>query len=800
VCQQHFAAMQGNNEEDMSEGALSLEECAAEESVSSPVGGEGEQGKSKRTPNGIQTYLRVRPSKEPSGWFSLPDDKSRLCFHVPLEMRAGDVVNNTRTQYNFKFNGVLPDSTNQEEVFNLVGVDSVRSILAGYNATIFAYGQTGSGKTFSLTGGAERYVDRGLIPRCLSMIFAESRTQTDVQYTFHISYLEIYNEQGYDLLDPSHDTKKMEDLPRVTLLEDEGGNIHLKNLAMYMAPTEEEALNYLFLGDTNRAIAETAMNKASSRSHCIFTISAEGRRTGSDTVTRSKLHLVDLAGSERVHKTLSSGQTLREAKSINSSLFFLEMVIVALHEKRTKGRQHVPYRNSMMTSVLRDSLGGNCKTVMLATINPEKDHTGESISTCQFAQRVSLIQNDAVINEDLDPELAIRRLKAEVAALKAELAFTKGESGAEESLTDTESELLTRRCEEFVADTSTEVPNIGQWTALRLKACFGILRNLVLYARKNSRSSDEHGALPPSSSSSSQEISALRDALQQRDAEIAILVDMVKKSGGEGGRSIPEVPLTAPPPVSSSLAPRATVGGSTQSRKRAPARGDCGVPWPSGKDISILDDAQQAFEYFRGRYSGNESLEENKEVLREKYITAKATGDRVNRARSTINYLKSTIEQIRRERALNTFTECKSADPQEIGQDSKEDDETKELDEEDEEEQKYKLAMDEEKQIYKASFHELRSLKSEIEHIQRLLEKSRSQMQADFSQWYESAIAAGAARKESTPEARSVEKLSIPPNVSLTGNQEADDDILAFYRAKKELQDMQRRQALPAAS
>ena len=140
------------------------------------------------------------------------------------------------------------------------------------------------------------------------------------------------------------------------MLEDEDGNYHLKNLSMHPASSEEDALNCLFLGDTNRAISETDMNQASSRSHCIFTISIEGRSTGSDTVTRSKLHLVDLAGSERVHKTSTSGQTLREAKYINSSLFYLEMVIVALHEKSKSGRTHIPYRNSMMTSVLRDSL------------------------------------------------------------------------------------------------------------------------------------------------------------------------------------------------------------------------------------------------------------------------------------------------------------------------------------------------------------------------------------------------------------------------------------------------------------
>ena len=134
----------------------------------------------------------------------------------------------------------------------------------------------------------------------------------------------------YDLLSAEHETTALEDMPKVGLMEDDDGNCHLRGLSMHVATTEEEALNLLFLGDTNRAIAETPMNLASSRSHCIFTVSLESREAGSDAIRRSKLHLVDLAGSERAHKTGSSGQTFTEAKHINTSLHFLEMVIVAL--------------------------------------------------------------------------------------------------------------------------------------------------------------------------------------------------------------------------------------------------------------------------------------------------------------------------------------------------------------------------------------------------------------------------------------------------------------------------------------
>ena len=303
--------------------------------------------------------------------------------------------------------------------------------MEGYNATIFAYGQTGSGKTFTITGGAERYADRGLIPRTLQYIFKEIQKDPHSTYHVHVSYLEIYNEVGYDLLDSNRDAKKLEDLPKVTLQEDSDEAIHLKNLSVVPAANEEEALNLLFVGDTNRMIAETPSNPASSRSHCIFIISITSRKNGEDVIRRSKLHLVDLAGSERVSKTGIDGTLLKEARHINLSLHYLEQVIIALHETSKGKRTHVPYRNSMMTSVLRDSLGGNCKTSMIATLAVEEVLIDESISTCRFAKRVALIANHATLNQELDPKLVIARLKTEISRLKAELAIARGEVGGE---------------------------------------------------------------------------------------------------------------------------------------------------------------------------------------------------------------------------------------------------------------------------------------------------------------------------------------------------------------------------------
>ena len=286
--------------------------------------------------NTISTYLRCRPCKRPSGFFELGED-SVVQVEVPKEA-VGGMVNNKRNRWRFGFNGLIGTEATQDEVFETVARPVVDSVIEGFNGTVFAYGQTGSGKTFTLTGGVSSYNERGIIPRALSALYAHIDGQSEMEYTVRISYLELYNESGFDLLDSRQSSAGAYgggggELGRVSAVtEDEHGEVTLRGLSSHVASTEEEALNLLFMGDTNRAVAETTMNATSSRSHCVFTASLESRPVGAPTLRRSKLHLVDLAGSERVSKTGASGNTLNEALCINTSLHFLEMVIVALQE------------------------------------------------------------------------------------------------------------------------------------------------------------------------------------------------------------------------------------------------------------------------------------------------------------------------------------------------------------------------------------------------------------------------------------------------------------------------------------
>ena len=196
---------------------------------------------------------------------------------------------------------------------------------------------------------------------------------------------------------------------------------------MHRAEKEEDALNLLFIGDTNRVVSETPKNDASTRSHCIFVIQIESQKMGTDVKRVSKLHLVDLSGSERVFKSgVTDKTTIDESKAINQSLFMLQMVIMNLNKKAKGEDVHVPFRNSMMTMILRDSLGGNCRTKMIATISALKDDMGESLGTCRFARSVQLIQNNMKQNETVDPGVIIARLKKEVHDLKSEIALMSG--------------------------------------------------------------------------------------------------------------------------------------------------------------------------------------------------------------------------------------------------------------------------------------------------------------------------------------------------------------------------------------
>ncbi|XP_027537566.1 kinesin-like protein KIF6 isoform X1 [Neopelma chrysocephalum] len=677
----------------------------------------------------IRVYARVKPlgRRQQAGSYSVDDEEdllSSLEITVPRDLADG-FVNNKRETYKFKFQKIFDQEAKQDVIFDSIAKPVAECVLAGYNGTIFAYGQTGSGKTFTITGGAERYSDRGIIPRTLSYIFDQLQKDSSKVYTTHVSYLEIYNECGYDLLDPRHEASRLEDLPKVTIMEDSDQNIHLKNLSLQQATNEEEALNLLFLGDTNRMIAETPMNQASSRSHCIFTIHVSSKEPGSATIRRSKLHLVDLAGSERVAKTGVGGHLLTEAKYINLSLHYLEQVIIALAEKN---RSHIPYRNSMMTSVLRDSLGGNCMTTMIATLSIDKRNIDESISTCRFAQRVALIKNEAVLNEEIDPRLMIVQLKKEIQDLKDELELVTGKQRTSE-LSQEELLQLDELIETFLKDNDPDSTLDVGADMRKIKYCFIHMKQLMNHSTTSDKKllSQNISEEEDTNIESGEELEKLKDLLQQRDNEINILVNMLKKEKKKAQDALFQ--LNASSTCSTVLEQSLSINledrqspSSCFSLKGAKDFSSSVHRLPllsrqTGGKMSL--GCQEAFEVFKRDHADSITIEDNKQLLKQRFAEVKCLGEKLNEVRSKINRLKGEITQRHIQRAALAVSSP-----------------SEELNMFDPVEEKLRMQIEEEKKSYKTMFNRFKGLKVEIEHLQLLMEKVKMKMQKDFEVWW----------------------------------------------------------------
>ncbi|XP_033638338.1 kinesin-like protein KIF17 [Asterias rubens] len=313
----------------------------------------------------------------------------------------------------FTFDGAYFTDSTTETIYNDIAYPLVDGVLEGYNGTIFAYGQTGCGKSFSMQGITDPATQRGIIPRSFEHIFENIQVTEGVKFLVRASYLEIYNEEIRDLLGKDHRVK-------LELKEHPDRGVYVKDLSMHIVHNTRECEHIMELGWKNRSTGSTLMNADSSRSHSIFTIHIERcdlDDTGEDHLRAGKLNLVDLAGSERQAKTGATGDRLKEATKINLSLSALGNVISALVDGKSK---HIPYRDSKLTRLLQDSLGGNTKTLMVACLSPADNNYDETLSTLRYANRAKNIKNKPKINEDPKDAL-LRQYQEEINNLKAML-------------------------------------------------------------------------------------------------------------------------------------------------------------------------------------------------------------------------------------------------------------------------------------------------------------------------------------------------------------------------------------------
>ena len=380
----------------------------------------------------LKVYIRVRPPLMREKDSSLPfrsiatvsEDKSTISLieYLGLEfdeaLKQKELIDfpNHFLPHPYTFDYIFGMDSTQEQVYEIAAVPSIKSLVEGYNSTIFAYGQTGTGKTYTMEGFTYNYSSpkRGLIPRAIEDIFKyiENNLNSDTTFIIRITYLQIYNESIDDLLKSE---KK-----HLSIRESQKKGLYVEGLSEWAIRSPNDIYALLERGEQCRTKASTKMNDVSSRSHAVFTIILEQMKIsdGKKRFKSGKLNMVDLAGSERIKITGATGKQLDESRRINKSLSALGNVINALTDSKTK---HIPYRDSKLTRLLQNSLGGNCKTSMIAMISPYDGSYNESISTLNFAKRAKTIRIKASINEEVNQKSLISQYEKELNRLRHEL-------------------------------------------------------------------------------------------------------------------------------------------------------------------------------------------------------------------------------------------------------------------------------------------------------------------------------------------------------------------------------------------
>jgi kinesin family protein 6/9 len=344
----------------------------------------------------IRIYIRTRPTTV----FAVEnikflDDRQTINVHIE-KGGALNFLNRTKSDYSFKFHSIL-HNVSQEIVFEEAAREIVDSFIQGYNGCIFSFGQRGAGKTFTMYGGIRHSKYRGVIPRSLAYTYQELEKFKTIQFKLSIQFFQVHNDVIYDLLsDEECDLQ---------LGQDEEGNPIVQNLSIHAAPDILGAIQLLANGQAKLNSMEKKCDRKVHRSHTVFILDLVGRKGG--RMTHSRLLMLDLAAHDEAP----------DASYVNQSIAYLEQIVISVANK-TSG--HIPFRRSKMTYLLRDALGGNCRTACIAAIWPEAQNNSASISTFQFAQDLYNLQNDAKVNIMEPDELRIERLEMEIATLRGE--------------------------------------------------------------------------------------------------------------------------------------------------------------------------------------------------------------------------------------------------------------------------------------------------------------------------------------------------------------------------------------------
>ncbi|XP_068790123.1 kinesin-like protein KIF9 isoform X1 [Struthio camelus] len=695
----------------------------------------------------VHAFVRVKPTADfAQDMIKFGRDNKSIDIYIKKDVKKG-IVNNRQTDWSFRLDGVLHNAS-QELAYETVAEKLVSEALNGYNGTIMCYGQTGAGKTYTMTGATARYKHRGIIPRAIQQVLKATAHCVDRVITVRVSYLEIYNETLFDLLSTmtSSGTGDMQmavvDCPQ---------GVYVKGLSIHTVSHEEDALNLLFEGETNRVIAEHTLNKNSSRSHCIFTIYIESHFRVFSDVKRitSKINLIDLAGSERLSKTGSEGQVLKEATYINKSLSFLEQIIIALGDPK---RDHIPFRQSKLTHVLKDSLGGNCNTVLVANICGEAVHVEETLSSLRFATRMKWMTTEPVINEMCDPEWMVKALEKEIIFLKQELAMhdslVNRSSVSYDPLTEIQIADIKSQVQKYLEGSIDEVDIVNvrqvqevfrqfkllvsqqeQEVEARLRSKYALIDKndfaAVAVAQKAGLVDvdgnvvgeiDGHdfgtGAAPFSSKHAGKKTKPRKTKEQSRKEGIGTSLsgkdlDALLQSKNQVITSTKDVD------VKEGARNQDAANIDTQHSKPAPMRDS---PQPSSPPSKLV-----AFEQFKKECGSeiNRIFKENKSILLARKKRSSAVAQRINLIKREMEGIKEALGAQRQER----WQQGEYVD--EKGQIII-----------DEEEFLLIMKLKDLKKEYRSDYAELQDLKAEIQYCQHLVDQCRNKLVSEFEIWY----------------------------------------------------------------
>ncbi|NWU58514.1 KIF9 protein, partial [Dromas ardeola] len=707
----------------------------------------------------VHTFVRVKPTADfAQDMIKFGPDNKSIDIYTKKDVRKG-VVNNRQTDWSFRLDGVL-HNTSQELAYETVAEKLVSEALIGYNGTIMCYGQTGAGKTYTMMGATAEYKHRGIIPRAIQQVFKTTAHSVDPFVTVRISYLEIYNETLFDLL--STMTRNGTSDMQMAVVDCPQG-VYVKGLSIHAVSHEEDALNLLFearenkyytssdcYGETNRVITEHTLNKNSSRSHCIFTIYIESRfRVFSDgKCINSKINLIDLAGSERLSKTGSEGQVLKEATYINKSLSFLEQIVIALADPK---RDHIPFRQSKLTHVLKDSLGGNCNTVLVANICGEAVHVEETLSSLRFATRMKWITTEPVINETYDREGTVKALEKEIILLKQELAMHDSLVNRSlvtyDPLTDVQRAEIKSQLRKYIKGDIDEIDIVNFRQVQEVLKQFKLVvsqqeREVEARLRSKYVLIDKNDFAAVAALQKEGVVDVDGYLVQEEDGQ-ASGTRTAPFSSRDGGKKKPRKSNEQPkkerigsflsgrdvdvflPSKSQVMVSTKDLGVKEAARNHDTAHTDAelskSAPVEDSQRPSSPPSKPVAFEQFKeeGGSEINRIFKENKSILLARKKRSSTVAQRINFIKREIESIKKTLEAQKQERwQQGEYVDDKG---QIII---------------DEEEFLLIMKLKDLKEEYRSAYAELQDLKAEIQYCQHLVDQCRNKLISEFEIWY----------------------------------------------------------------